>query len=336
MKTIATTQLVNFAKYITLATSMCISVGAARAEYPERPVHMIVSLAPGGSGDTTARILAEKLSERTGKPFLVENKPGGSTRIGVDYVLKSKPDGYTLGHFYGGVVGIFQLMFDNYSALEPGKDFETVTLISKVPTFLVVNAALPIKDAAEFVSYAKANSGKITYGHVGIGSTPNLTAMVLLKSLGVTGIGVPYKGNAPTTVALASGEINFSMLDYPSARPMIEKGLVRVISVLEPKRSVFLPDAPTMGEVGLTTEADGVTPWTMLTAPAGTSPEIVKYLNKNIREVLAMPDVQKKLRTVGVDVEVSTPGEAADAYTVMRKRTAKIVSDLGISINANK
>ena len=270
MKSRALKKVLESTTYAALAATLWTPLGVTGAEYPERPVHMIVTVQPGGSGDTTARIIAEKLKERTGKPFLVENKPGGSTRIGVDYVLKSKPDGYTLGHFYGGVVGIFQLMFNNYQPLEAGKDFEAVTLISKVPTFLVVNAALPIKNAADFVSYAKENSGRITYGNVGIGSTPNLTAKVLLKSLGVTGIGVTYKGNAPTTVALAAGEINFSMLDYPSARPMLEKGLVRVIAILEPERSVFLPDVPTMGEVGLTREADGITPWTLLAAPAGT------------------------------------------------------------------
>ena len=336
MKNTAITMFVKHARYLALASIVCISAGVANAEYPERPVHMIVSVSPGGSGDATARIIAEKLSDRIGKPVVVENKPGGGTRIGVDYVLKSKPDGYTLGYFYGGSVGIFQLMFNNYLALEPGKNFEPITLISKVPSFLVVNAALPIKNAAEFGSYAKSNNGKITYGNLGPGSTPNLAAMVLLKSLGVTGIGITYKGNAPTTVALASGEINFSVLDYPSARPMIERGLVRVISVFEPVRSSYLPDVPTMAEAGLTTEADGVTPWTLLAAPAGTPPEVVKYLNKNVREVLDMPDVQERLKLVGVDVKGSTSAQAADAYTVMRKRTSKIVSDLGLTLNSSK
>jgi len=308
-----------------------LSLAAAAADYPDRAVQMVVSVQAGGSTDVAARLIAQKLAERLGHPFLVDNKPGAATRIGADYVMKAKPDGYTLGFFFG-ISGLFQLMFDNYPALQPGKDFEAVSLVTRAPSFLAVNAALPIKNVADFIAYARASNNQIAYGHSGAASTPALASMVLLKSLGVTGLGVPYKGNVPTVTALASGDINFAVVDYTAARPMVERGLVRLIAVMEPKRSVLQPDVPTSGEAGLTRAADGVTPWTILVAPPGTPPAVINTLNKHVVEIMKMPDVQDRLRVAGVDVEGTTPAQAAATYLAERNRMTAIVRDLGVSL----
>lgn len=317
-------------KALTFGLLASLSLMAA-AEYPERPIHMVVSVNAGGSTDTAARLIGQKLSDRIGQPVLVENKPGAATRIGTEYVMKAKPDGYTLGYFFG-ISGLYQLMFDNYAPLQPGKGFEAITMATRAPSFLAVNAALPIKNVADFIVYAKANPDKMTYGHSGNASTPNLAAMVLLKSIGVKGLGVAYKGNAPTVTAMASGEINFGIVDYTAARPMVDSGKVRLLAVMEPKRSSLLPNIPTTGESGLTTVADGVTPWTVLVAPPGTPKPVIDTLNKHLTEVLKMKDVQERLLAVGVEVEGSTPAEAASQYLAEREKTTAIVKDLGVSL----
>ncbi|MEO6319648.1 MAG: tripartite tricarboxylate transporter substrate binding protein [Polaromonas sp.] len=308
-----------------------LSLAAAAADYPERPVQTVVNVAAGGSTDTAARLIAQKLSERLGQPFMVETKTGAATRLGTDFVMKAKPDGYTLGYFFG-ITGVFQLMFENFAPLQPGKDFEPITLVTRAPSFLAVNAALPIKNVSDFIAYARANNDKISFGHSGNASTPNIAAMVLLKSIGVKGLGIPYKGNVPTAVALAAGEINFSVVDYTAARPMVERGLVRLIAVTEPKRATFQPDVPTAGEAGLTHAADGITPWTLLAAPPGTPSAVIATLNKHMVEILKMPDVQERLRTVGVEVEGTTPAQAATSYVAERDKLVKIVRDLGVSL----
>lgn len=308
-----------------------LSLAAAAADYPERPVQMVVSVQAGGSTDTAARVIAQKLSERLGQSFLVENRPGASTRIGTEHVMKAKPDGYTLGYFFG-ISGLYQLMFDNYAPLQPGKDFEAITLATRAPSFLAVHAALPIRNVADFITYARANNDKISYGHSGNASTPNMASMVLLKSLGVKGLGVPYKGNAPTVTALAAGDINFGIVDYTAARPMVDRGLVRLLAVMEPKRSALQPDIPTSGESGLTRGADGVTPWTILVAPPGTPAAVITTLNKHMVEILKMPDVQERLRVAGVDLEGSTPAQATATYLAERDKMTGIVRDLGVSL----
>ena len=308
-----------------------LSLAAAAAEYPDRPIRMVVSVQAGGSTDTAARVIAQKLSERVGQPVLVDNKPGAATRIGTEFVMKAEPDGYTLGYFFG-ISGLYQLMFDNYAPLQPGKDFEAITMATRAPSFLAVNAALPIKNVADFVAYARANSDKIAYGHSGNASTPNLAAMVLLKSIGVKGLGIAYKGNVPTVTAMAAGDIQFGVVDYTAAKPMVDRGLVRLLAVMEPKRSALQPDIPTSGEAGLTTAADGVTPWTILVAPPGTPPAVIATLNKHVTAVLKMPDVQERLRLVGVELEGSTPAKAAADYLAEREKTTAIVRDLGVSL----
>lgn len=316
-----------------LACGLLSSLGvvAAAADYPDRSVQMVVSVQAGGSTDTAARLIAQKLTDRLGRPFLIENKPGAATRIGTEYVMKAKPDGYTLGFFFG-ISGLFQLMFENYAPLQPGKDFEAITLVTRAPSFLAVNAALPIQNVADFITYARANNNQISFGHSGAASTPNLASMVLLKSLGVTGLGVPYKGNVPTVTALATGDINFAVVDYTAARPMVDRGLVRLIAVMEPKRSALQPDVPTTGEAGLTRGADGVTPWTLLVAPPGTPAAVIATLNKHVVEILKMTDVQQRLRMAGVDVEGTTAAQAAAVFLAERSKMTGIVRDLGVSL----
>lgn len=302
----------------------------ARADYPERIVRMILGLQPGASTDVLARLVAIKLSERMGQQFIVENKPGAATRIGMESVIKSPHDGYTLG-VANAVSVAFPLMFDDFP-FAPGKDFVAITPLGRAPSFLAVRQNLPAKNVAEFLAYAKAHNGKISFAAGINGSPPHVASLLLMKSIGVSAIAVPYKGNAPAALALAAGEIDFALLEYASVRPMVERGAVRLLAVTEPRRFSAQPDVPTGAEAGLTPEIEGMTPWFMLVAPARTPAAVVQVLNAQVREILQSKDVQEKLIPLGIQTEGSSPAEAAAYFQAKRDQLTVLVRDLNLSL----
>ncbi len=313
---------------LLLAGALC--AGAARAEYPERPVRVVVGLQAGASTDLLARQFGRKLAERLGQSFVVENRPGASTRIGMELVARAAPDGYTLG-VANAVAANFPAMFDDFE-FAPGRHFVPVTTLGRAPSYLAVRASLPVKTAQEFVAYAKANSGRLTYGQGGNGSNPHLATLALVRWLGVDAVEVAYKGNAPTSVALAAGEVDFALVDYAAVRPMVERGQVRLLAVTEPRRASMTPDLPTSGEQGITREIDGVTPWFMLVAPAGTPAAVVALLNRHVNEALKAPDVRQALAAAGVETEGSTPAEAQAFFLQQRERMMQLARELKVSL----
>lgn len=315
------------------AAALCLGLGLlawpAQADYPNRPVRMVVGLQAGASTDTLARLLGQKLGDRLGRPFVVDNKPGAATRIGMEAVAKAQPDGYTLG-VANAVTTSFPLMFTDFGFV-PGKDFVPVAMLGRAPSFLAVRASLPVKTAQEFVAYAKAHSGKISYGQGGNGSNPHLSALMLVKSMGIQAIEVPYKGNAPTAVAVAAGEVDFAMLDYQSVRPLVESAKVRLLAVTEPRRSALTPEVPTGAEQGLTREIEGMTPWFMLTAPAGTPAEVVALLGRHAIEVLQDPEVRKTLLTAGIEPQAMDSAESLAYFEQQRARIAQTARAMNVS-----
>jgi len=315
---------------IGLLLAAAVLSSNARAEYPERPVRIVVGLPAGASTDTLARLLAQKLGERLKQTFNVDNKPGAATRLGMETVARAAPDGYTLG-VANAVSASFPLMFDNFT-FNAGKDFVPITLLGRAPSFLAVRADLPVSNVAEFAAYAKSHSGKLTFGQGGNGSNPHLAALALAKSLGVEATGVPYKGNSPTAVAVGAGEVDFALLDYPSVRPMVERGKVKLLAVTEPRRLASMPQLPTSGEQGLTREIDGMTPWFMLVAPAGTPPALLDLINRHVNELLAAKDVQQSLLTLGIEPEGSTREQALAHFNRERERISRLARELNVSL----
>lgn len=302
---------------------------AAHAAYPERPVRVVIGLQAGASTDTLGRALAQKLSERLGQQFLIDNRPGAATRIAMEAVSRAPADGYTLG-IVNAVAVNFPLMFKDFD-FSPGKDFAPITTLGRAPSFLAVPATLPAKNVEEFLAYAKANNGKLTFGQGSNGSNPHLSALMLVKSMGVDAVGIPYKGNAPTALAVATGEVDFAMLDYQSVRPLVERGNVRLLAVTEPQRFVMMPDVPTGGEQGLSSALDGVTPWFMLVAPPGTPDDVIALLNRHVNDVLKDATVREAMSTVGIETDGSSIQEAAAYFQQQREQTAQVAKEMNVS-----
>lgn len=313
-----------------LAAAACLAAGPALAAYPERSVRVIVGVAPGAGTDSVARLLATHLGSRLGKPFVVENKTGAATRIAMDEVVRAAGDGYTIG-IANAVVTSFPLMFDNFPFV-PGKDFVPVSMLGRVPSFLAIKSTLPVRTVAEFVAYAKANNGRMNFGHAGNGTNTQIAALILQKSLGMSATGVAYKGNSQVALALGVGEVDFALLDYQTVRPMVEKGLVRLLAVTEPRRFPLLPDVPTAVEAGLTRELEGVTPWFMMVMPAGTPQEVIQLLSRHVGEIMKLPDVQQTLRNIAVEAETGTPAQASDYFQEQRDNLTRQVRAFGLSL----
>lgn len=307
-----------------------LAAGPALAAYPERPVKVLVGVVPGAATDSVARLLAIHLGNRLGKPFVVENKAGAATRVAMEELVRSPADGYTIG-ISNAIVTSFPLMFDNFPFAE-GKDFVPVTMLGRVPSFLAIKSALPVRTAAEFVAYAKANSSRLNFGHAGNGSNTHIAALILQHSLGTNATAVAYKGNAQVALALGAGEVDFALLDYQTVRPMVEKGLVRLLAVTEPRRFAQLPNLPTAAEAGLTRELEGVTPWFMMVAPAGTPAAVTQLLSKHVGEIMRLPEVQQTLRSIAVEAETGTPAQASAYFNEQRDNLVRQVRAFGLSL----
>ena len=273
--------------------------GTARAEnYPVHPVKIVVPFPAGGSNDIIARILAQKLSERTGQQFVVENRGGAGGNIGAEAVAKSTPDGYTL------LVTAPPPLSTNialYKSLpfDPAKDFAPVALLATVPIVLMVNPSLPVKTVAELVALAKAKPGALNFGSSGIGSTNHLAGELLKRMTGIDIVHVPYKGAAPAMNDLIAGHIPMMFDNMPAVLPQVAGGSVRAIAVAGATRATALPDVPTVAEQGL--PGFEAFAWFGMVAPANTPAPVLETLQREVEAILKMPDVQKRFAELGAD-----------------------------------
>jgi len=296
--------------------------------YPERPVRLLVGFQAGAATDTLARIIGQHLTERLKQTFVIENKPGAATRIAMEALSKASPDGYTLA-VANAVTTMFPTMFVGMS-FEPNKDFVPITLLGRSPSFVAVKASLPTTSYQEFVAYAKG--AKLAFGHPGNGTNPHVAGVALGKSLGIDLVEVPFKGNQPVAAAMAAGEIDYAMLEYESARPLAERGAIKLLAVTEPKRYSLRPEISTGREVGMTLEIEGLTPWFILLAPPGLPAPVVSLLNREVREILKISDVQERLLKIGIEAESSTTAEAEDHFMAHRAKMNTLLERLQISI----
>ncbi len=297
--------------------------------YPDKSVRMVVPFAAGaGSNDIMARLIAQRLSDRFGQQFVVDNRPGASGIIGCDIVAKAQPDGYTvlvMSLTYTVLPSLFsKLPFD------PVKDLTPVTMLASAPLMLVVNPSIPAKNVAEFIAYAKANPGKLNFGSGGAGATPHLAGEMLKSMAGLQVTHIPYKGGAPALADLVGGQIQFMLENIPGTLPFVKSGKLRALAVTDTKRSPLLPDLPTLDESGL--KGYELVGWNGMFVPAGTPAAIVNKLHGGVVAALALPDVKERLSVLGADGVGDTPQHFAAFIKADIAKWAKVVKAAGIKV----
>lgn len=299
------------------------------ADYPARPVTIVVPYAPGGATDASARLVAQALQKQSGGTFIVENVAGAGTTIGTTRVAKANPDGYTL--LWGGLSS--HAMAPNlYSKLtfDPFTSFEPISMIASQPYVLIVNANSPYRTIADLVAKAKAAPGKLNFASPGQGSSPHLTTEMFLDATRISALHIPYKGAAPGMTAMLAGDIDF-LVDTPTVPlPMIKTGRARALAVTSTKRLPELPDVPTMQESGL--QGFEAYTWFGLFAPRGTPAEVVNSLNKMVNAVLKDPEVLAKMGQAGFAASASTPDELAQTVKKEHTKWGKIIKEKNIRL----
>ena len=279
-----------------LGAAILATTVSAQAAFPERAVKIIVGFAPGGS-DISARILAQKLTELWKQPVVVDNRPGAGGNIGADAAAKSPPDGYTLLLCVNSYT-INTTVYKNLS-WDLLRDFAPVGRYAASPLVVVVNSKNSIKSVPELIAHAKANPGKLNYGSAGAGTAPHLAAELFAIQAGVDLTHIPYKGSAPSVTALVGDEVQMSFGALSAFDSFIKSGRLRPLAVTTAKRSVQLPELPTVAESGI--PGFDVDIWYGFLAPAKTPPAIVKQLSDDLAKVMADPDTQAKIRSAGLE-----------------------------------
>ena len=278
------------------------------ASYPNQPIKIVVSAAAGGGNDLIARIVAEKLQAKWGQPVVVENRPGAGNNLATEYVYRAAPDGYTLLVSPPASLVVNAALFKELR-FDP-KKIEVVAITSYIPNVLVVAGKSPFKTAQEFIAYARANPGKLSYASQGTGTTGHLTGALFEEMTGSKMAHVPFGGAAPALNAIAGEQVDFGFIDLGTVMPLAQGGLVRMLATLTKEAPPPAPDLPTIASVGMPDLLSDT--FTSFTAPPGTPLAIREKLNAALREIIMSDDVKVKLNKLGVVPWGLTVKESAD------------------------
>lgn len=315
-----------FAAFLALLAPHSAS---AQSSYPNRPVKILVGFTPGTAPDHAARILADRFAEVWGAPFVVENLPGAGSNVATERVAKAAPDGYTLLMGGNSALVINPSLYETLP-FDPLKDFAPISQVFIAANVLAVPTELPVKSVAELVALAKAQPGKLSYGHAGVGTSQHLGAELFKYMAHVDIAAVPYRGTTAFIPDLLAGRISISFANIVNVLPLAREGKLRALAITSIKRSALAPDLPTMAESGF--PGFEAVPWFGLLAPANTPKDIVEKLHGETVKTLALPEVRKKFDELGLEPVGNTPAEFA---AVIRKETpewAKVIKDAGIKL----
>lgn len=301
----------------------------AHAEYPEKPIRLVVPYAPGGNIDATARTVSDALSEVLGKPIIVENRPGAGGMVGTEYVTKAPADGYMWLMGSTGTLATNKALRPKLT-FDPIKDLAAVSTIARVPLVLIVNPKVPVKNLAEFLAYAKANPGKLSMGSSGTGTSNHLSGELFQTMSGTKFLHVPYKGSSQALTDLMGGQVDIMFDQTSSSLPFIKAGKLRPIGVTTSTRSAVLPDLPTLAESGIPGFESSTTAGILV--PAGTPKPIIDKINAAVVKVLGMPTTQKNFMSLGAEVLPGTPADFDKLLAKEVKKWTKVVQDGHIEI----
>ena len=306
-----------------LAALLCAAALPAFGQaWPAKPVRIVVPYPPGGPVDISARLLAPKLQQALGQPFLVENKPGAGGNIGADFVAKSAPDGYTIGMGAIATHAINPALMANVP-YDPIRDFRHLALVVQVPNVLVVNPELPARSVKELIALAKAQPGKLDFASGSTGSTGHLAGELFKQMTGTYMVHIPYKGAPPAVADLLAGRVQLMFDNLASALPNVRAGKLRALAVTTLRRSSALPDLPTLDESGL--QGFDMTTWWGLMGPAKLPPDVVQRLSVEILKAMDSADVRERLRAMGME---GSPLRTPEQFTAFVEAEAKLYARL--------
>ena len=316
--------LAAVAAAVLAATAVQAQQGAS--DYPNKPVKVVVTVPAGGGVDTVTRLVTERLRQKLGQPFVIENKGGAGGNIAAESVFQAEPDGYTLmasqpAPLTTNVVLYKKLNFDPTL-------FEPVALMSSAPNVLLVKNDFPAKTLAEFMTYVKANGSKLNYASQGPGTTSHLTAELFNKAAGTKLAHVPYKGTGPALNDLVAGHVDMIFMQYEAAIKLHEGGKARILAVTTEKRLASLPDIPTMAEAGLKDFISDT--WNAISAPPKTPAPIIAILNSAVNEMLKVPDVQEQYRRLGLQTGGGSPEDMAKVVKDDTTRWSAVIREAKI------
>jgi len=306
----------------------CCWLAAALAQpYPNRPISVIVPVAPGGILDYVARLLGTPLAKALGQPVIVENKPGASGNIGAALVARAKPDGYTLLMGYSMFHVGNPTMFSNLQ-WDPLRDFAPVAMLVVAPHLVAVHPSLPVANLQELVRYARANPGRINYASPGNGSVPHVGVELFKQLANIDLAHVPYKGAGPAMQDVLSGQVQMTVATPPSVMQHIQAGKLRGLAIAAKSRSPLLPDLPTSAEAGF--PGFELEAWLALFAPAGTPPDTIRRLTDALRQILETEEIRKAAGNSGITPRYMTPAELDQVVRTDLVYWSKVIRDAGI------
>jgi tripartite-type tricarboxylate transporter receptor subunit TctC len=316
-------------KLLPAIVSLLLSAAAFAQPYPSHAVKVIVPWPPGQATDIAARMVAQKLQEQTGQPFVVDNRPGAGGSLGTSVAAQSPADGYTLLAASSGPISIMPSL--QKLTYEPQKDFVLIALITRNPYALVVSPSFPAKDAKEFVALLKANPDKYTFASSGTGATAHLLAELFNSMAGIKARHIPYKGSAPALTDVMNGEVSYMIETVASVAGHVKSGRLRALGVSTLRRAAALPDVPTLAEAAGVPDYDAAA-WIGYAAPAGTPKEVVARLSSELQKALQAPDMKEKLLNAGLDPVASTPEELPAFMRREQERYATVIRNANIKV----
>jgi tripartite-type tricarboxylate transporter receptor subunit TctC len=320
-------------KYLMLmaASGMLLAAAPAasqQAEYPTRPIKIIVCLPPGGGVDTVTRIVSDRLQRRLGQPIIIENKGGQAGNLGAEAVFAAEPDGYTLLASQPAPITTNPMLYKNIS-FDPSR-FTPIAVMTTIPNTLMVRADFPAKNVQEFIAYARANPGKLSYASQGNGTTSHLTAVMFEQATGTKLVHVPYRGTAPAINDLMGGHVDAFFNEFATSMELHKAGKARILAVTTPMRVPELPDVPTLQEVGLTGFVSDT--WNAISAPPKTPAPIVAKLNAAINEVLKAPEMQAHLSLMHLQAVGGTPQQMAEIVKADTQRWGDVIRAANVTL----
>ncbi|MCX5591016.1 Bug family tripartite tricarboxylate transporter substrate binding protein [Alcaligenes endophyticus] len=307
-----------------------IASNAYAQDFPNKPIHLIVPFTAGGVLDTLARTIGAELSKKIGESVVIENKTGASGNIGTSYLARAKPDGYTIGMGTIATHGINPALYKDQLPYDPRADFQPLALVAEQTNIVLVNQEMPVTSIPELIEYAKTSKEGLSYGSAGNGSSQHLAGQLFKLQTNIDLLHIPYRGSVPSLVDLAANRIQLMFVDIPAALPFIQNNSVRPIAVTAKTRSPAFPELPTIAEQGI--EDFQVRAWFGVFAPANTPAPIVSFLSENIMEIMQRPDIQDKLKELGIDPKSEGPELFNNYMENELVRWAEIIEQANITL----